>query len=353
MSDSLPQRRFEDTATGPARRKPVLRLASQHEQYTMLNHVVEGPRGWTRETVSPQQWKVKLPGPVLDEARSLICYLRSAPLPVLLLHPLQFKMTACRDLIHQVQQNLTEGIGLSLLDRFPMEDMSDQEAVALFWVLGLLLSRPVATKWDGTMLYHVTDTGRRFGPGVRGSATNVELSFHTDNAFGAAVPDYVGLLCINMALTGGVSRFCSLYSVHNDLLRHQPWLLRRLYQPCYYDRQGEHAPGAPEVLSSPLFQYDGKRLCARLTPGLIRRGYEMAGEPMDGLLVEALEYLEGILKREDLWIEFLMERGQIQFVNNLWCAHYRSAFTDGPVASPQRHLIRVWYREHGAQTYDG
>ena len=63
------------------------------------------------------------------------------------------------------------------------------------WILGQLIATPVAQKWDGTVIYDVTDTGRQSGYGVRGSWVNVELSFHTDNAFAVAPPDYVGLLC--------------------------------------------------------------------------------------------------------------------------------------------------------------
>ena len=32
------------------------------------------------------------------------------------------------------------------------------------------MGQNVAQKWDGTMVYDVTDTGKKFGYGVRGSA---------------------------------------------------------------------------------------------------------------------------------------------------------------------------------------
>jgi Taurine catabolism dioxygenase TauD, TfdA family len=252
-----------------------------------------------------------------------------------------------------VQQQVTVGAGMALVEGSPIERLSAAEATAVFWLLGRLLSRPVATKWDGTFLYDVTDTGRRFGYGVRGSATNVELSFHTDNAFGVALPDVVGLLCIQPALEGGVNRCCSLYTVHNELLRRQPQLLLRLYQPCYYDRQAEHAPEAPKLLWAPVFRWDGERLSARLTPNLIRRGYELAGEPMDEALIAALAALEDVLAQEALRIEFTLRRGDIQYLNNHWCAHFRSAFTDSEDPALKRHLVRVWYRDWGGPGYDG
>ena len=81
--------------------------------------------------------------------------------------------------------------------------------VDVYWTLGQCMGQNVAQKWDGTMVYDVTDTGK-----VRlwcsSSATSVELVFHT-NAFGVAVPDYVGLLKAP-AKAGGLSGFCSLYS---------------------------------------------------------------------------------------------------------------------------------------------
>jgi hypothetical protein len=336
-----------------ARKGHVLRLPALAGGSMMLDQPVEDVRQWTRNTIRRPDWTIELDDAAINEVMAMIRRMQETPLPLLLLHPDQFELHACREVMRRVKQSLSEGIGLVVIDRLPTDRISAAEATAVFWTLGYFLSTPVATKWDGTMLYDVTDTGRRFGYGVRGSATNVELSFHTDNAFGVAIPDYVGLLCIRPALQGGISRFCNLYAAHNAMLRHDAALLRRLYQPAFYDRQAEHASEAPKILWAPLFQYDGKRLSARLTPNLIRRGYDIAGEKMDDLLIEALDCLEKITRDEEYWIEFRLEAGQMQYVQNHWCAHFRSAFTDGDDPANKRHLIRVWYREKGARTYDG
>jgi len=319
----------------------------------MLDHVVAGPRAWAPATLSPQQWTLDLPEPARAEITLMVEQIRSAPLPLLLRHPDQFQLTACREFVTSLKRLLSEETGLTVVNGLPVEQFSDEELVNVFWILGQLLSKPVATKWDGTMLYRVTDTGQSYGQGVRGSATRVELSFHTDNAFGISLPDYVGLLCIRPALSGGVSRFCSLYTVHNELLRNHPQLLGRLYEPVYFDRQTEHADGAPKVLRASMFRYHEGQLSVRLQPGLIRRGYEIMGAEVDQALVEALECLESILDRPNVWIEFSMQRGQLQYLNNHWCAHFRSAFTDGNEPSSKRHLVRAWYRDRGKPTYEG
>ena len=68
------------------------------------------------------------------------------------------------------------------MEPFPLDSLNDQEQVECFRIFSQLLGRPVAQKWDGTMMYDVTDTSQPYSYGVRESYTNVELPFHDDNA---------------------------------------------------------------------------------------------------------------------------------------------------------------------------
>jgi len=317
----------------------------------MLDREIADRRAWTRDTVAPPDWTVPLGAAAVDEVLALVDQMARQPLPVLLLASDQFGLSACREAMARVKAILTDGVGVALLDRLPMDRLTAEQATAAYWVLGQLIATPVAQKWDGTMIYDVTDTGRQFGYGVRGSWTNVELSFHTDNAFAVAPPDYVGLLCINPAREGGISRFCSLYTVHNEMLRRYPRELRRLYEPFFYDRQAEHAPGAPRVSWTPCFTYEGGHLRARFSPSLVRKGYALMERPLDARAAEALDALADVMRDERLWMEFTIGRGQLQFLNNWEFAHYRSEFKDD--ALQKRHLIRLWLRERGGRTYDG
>ena len=248
---------------------------------------------------------------------------------------------------------LDKGLGFTVIDRLPMEEFNEEDIKAVFWIVGQLIGRTVAQKWCGEMLYDVTDTGQKFGYGVRGSFTNVELVFHTDNAFGVIPPNYVGLLCKYPALSGGVSRFCSLYSVHNLMLRNHPKLLERLYQPMLFDRQAEHAPKAPKTAYAPFFAFDGANLKARANVQLVRKGYEIANVKMDLELIQALEAIEAISNLQELWMELPIERGQLQYLNNMEVGHYRSHFEDHSEPAQKRHLFRTWHRNFGARTYDG
>lgn len=318
-----------------------------------LDVPVRDRRAWTRDTLHPEDWTVPIGEDVREELARAGEFLGAHPLPVMLLQPDQLDLPRTRALMSRVRRLLDEGTGQAVLDRFDLDAMGGDTALRLYWLVGGFLAPRVAQKWDGTMIYDVKDTGRAFGYGVRASWTNAELVFHNDNCFSAAVPDYVSLLCIHPAQSGGVSRLCSLYTVHNALLERHPRLLERLYRPVFFDRQAEHAPDAAKACFAPPLRFDGRRLSGRLNSTLVRRGYELLDRQMDSDLAEALEVLDGLMTDERLYVEFVIERGQIQYLSNVDTTHYRSEFVDAEEPERKRHLIRLWYRNEGRPFYDG
>ena len=319
----------------------------------MLDHVIEDDRAWTRDTLQPGDGIVPLDEDCLAELDNAIDTLRANPLPLLMLQPTDFTLPACTALIERIRPALQGGHGFAILDRLPLERCSQDEAKALYWLLGSLLARPVAQKWDGTMIYDVHDTGRMPGDGVRPDTTNVEQNFHTDNSYNLTPPHYVGLLCLQTAMQGGVSGIISFYTAHNEMLRRHPDLLSRLYRPYYFDRQREHAPGDVMVTHHPLFEFDGRDLLARLSWFQVVNGQKLAGQPLDDEGTAALDAFEAVLNDPALFKEFHFEPGQIQILNNRACGHKRSAFQDWSELERKRHLVRLWMRDAGARSYNG
>lgn len=319
----------------------------------MLERQIDDGRAWTRDSIDPQSCLVAIGKDGLKEVFAMAEAIEANPLPVVLRHPDQFDIPALRKVMAEARKRLDEGVGVAVIDRLPLDDIARETAEAISWVLGHLVGRPVAQKWDGTMLYNVTDTGATFGYGVRGSYTNVELVFHNDNASGKAVPSYVGLLCHHPAKEGGLSRFCSLYTVHNRLLQDYPDALARLYEPLIFDRQAEHGEDGDKVTRAPMFTWDGKRLSVRANTNLNEKGYDVAGEEMDARTRAAIDAVNTVANAGEIWFELPVERGQIQFLNNLEMAHYRSTFTDHDDPALKRHLVRTWHRDWGQPTFDG
>ena len=317
----------------------------------MLTEDIRDSRAWQRQDVSPGDWLVSLPQRCVEELDTVARQVRRDPLPAVLLSPEQFSLAACGELMGRVREKLRAGIGLAVLDRVPVERYTPEENRALAWLLGSLLGRLVAQKWDGTMLYDVRDTGKALEYGVRRSVTNLDLTFHTDAPWLDLPPELVGLYCINPAIEGGVSRFVSLCSVHNELRRRHPERLARLYRPFPWDRQAEHAPDDGKTARRPVFRYDGRSLMACFNEKLIATGADLAGDLLDGEGLEALEALRAIVDSPELAVEFTIERGQVQFINNRQFAHSRTDFKDAPEPHLKRHLIRLWTREEGRRSF--
>ncbi len=310
-------------------------------------------RAWVAADVVEADWHVTLDADAQGEIRAMADQMARQPLPVILRSLDEFQLKALRAAVERARTLMDQGRGFVVLDRLPMDDYAEDIMQSCFWVIGQHFGLPVAQKWDGTVLYDVTDTGTRWQYGVRGSATNVELVFHVDNAFGVMPPDYGGLLCKYPALEGGLSRFCSLYTLHNRLLEECPDLLKRLYEPMFYDRQAEHEPGAPKTSWAPFFALRDGEFYARANVSLVRNGYKVAGQDMDDVLAEALEAVERVSRSDDLWYEAPIERGHMQYLNNRHLGHYRSEFQDNPDPALKRHLFRTWHRTSGSRSYDG
>src|SRR5438034_829608 len=294
-----------------------------------------------RGTISESDWIVPFPPAALDELEGALRELRRDPLPLLLLAPTQFALSACASVMTAVDHKLRRGVGLAVVDRIPVERFSVEENRALYWLLGSLLGRPVAQKWDGTMIYDVRDTGKPLEYGVRRSVTNLELQFHTDAPWLALPPEQVGLYCLNPAREGGVSQVVSLATVHNELQRRHPDLLPRFYRPFPWDRQAEHAPGDDKVAWQPMFRSDGRDLVARHNEALVVNAEALTGTPLDPEGREALVAMRAIAESPELRVEFTVERGQIQYLDNLSVAHSRTASKDAGEPHPKRHGLLV------------
>jgi alpha-ketoglutarate-dependent taurine dioxygenase len=319
-----------------------------------MNTPIEGPGVWARRDVRPEEYRIELSAACRDEIRRAVNEIRAFPLPTILRGPDDFAMPACRRKMARVRDILDHGRRFSIVDRLPVAEMDGEEATAIYWLLSSMISRPVAQKLDGTMIYDVLDTGQQAlpGSGVRPDKTNTEIRFHNDNAYNHTPPDYVGLMCLRQAQSGGHSRVLSFHSVHNRLLAAHRDHLRRLYQPFWFDRQREYRPGEAPIFAAPVFEDTGE-LRARFSVHQISGGYALSGEPIDSEGESAIAAMLEIFDDDDLSVDFDLEPGQMQFVHNRALGHSRTAFVDHPHCDRKRHLVRLWMRDHGRRAYPG
>ncbi len=322
---------------------------------SVLDQPLTGRQAWTRADVRDSDYRVVLSEAARCELLNAATVLRRQPVPMLALRPDSLDLPACRAAMEQVRAILSDGVRFALIDRLPIEQLSLDEAKALYWILSSMLARPVAQKLDGTIVYDVHDTGKQAlpGSGVRPDKTNIELQFHNDNSYNFIMPEYVGLLCVRPAKDGGMSRVMSFATAHNALRERHREVLPRLYEPFWFDRQREFHAGEAETFSAPLFIRDGERLHARMSLHQIRGGYALKGGVLDNATTAALEAIKDVFSDDSLQFQFRLEAGQIQYVANREIGHSRTEFHDFDDVERRRLLVRLWLRNDGAQGYIG
>ena len=181
--------------------------------------------------------------------------------------------------------------------------------------------------------------------GARYHHTKEGGSYHTDGShLYKNPPDYVGLLCINPAKKGGSSKFMSAYTIHNKLLS-QKNLLEILYQRFHHDRKNEHLQNEEPTRFEPIFEFRNNKLKFKYQKELIQSGHEKANQPLNEKQIQAINFLEEILRDSSQMVTFELKKGDMMFSNNGWLIHDRTPFEDHDDEKLKRFLIRTWIRE--------
>jgi alpha-ketoglutarate-dependent taurine dioxygenase len=318
----------------------------------MLAGIVPEDRAWLGPSLPRERYVMPIPADCLDEIQGMLAEQRRAPVPTLLLQPEHFELAACRRWMADVRDRLDNGPGLVVLDRLPLETMSQEEAVQVYWVLGSLIEPPVAQEWKGTVIFDVRDERQPFTADTRGTLTPVGLEMHNDSSMGEAPPNYLGLLCFNTAKKGGMSIASSALAAHNHFCRTRPDLLERLYGTFYRDHQSYQAADAAATNFRPVFSIEPE-FRVRFNARHIFRGYEKTGRTLDRLGAEAVEAMDAFLSDAGNRLDFWLEPGQIQLLNNRVIVHGRTPFEDHAEPERRRHLVRLWLRAGDRRHFRG
>jgi alpha-ketoglutarate-dependent taurine dioxygenase len=313
-----------------------------------LTPPAEDPRAWTAETVGDASgWTYPLPLTLIAALRSIDELRGRREGPITFPRLSADEKEALGAYVAAAKHDLERGRGFVVLDRLPISQVPEPEAIALYWMIGQLLGEPVAQNVQGTLLYEVRDTGQDVARGARFSVTKYESSFHTDNSFGETVVDYVGLLCLKTARSRGVSQVVSGLTAVAVLRRERPKSLKTLCRPFHVDRRGGVREGEAPTVLRPAIECGGPEPLFRYLRYWIEAGHEKAGEPLTRLQRKALDRLDEVLNRPALRAEFSLGPGQVYFVNNRWILHNRTAFEDHAEPERRRHLVRLWLEKGG------
>src|SRR5262249_10032759 len=153
------------------------------------------------------------------------------------------------------------------------------------------------------------------------------------------------------AWEGGVGRLWRWGPAQEGRARTPPAPPRRLSEPVPWDRQAEHAPDDAKVSWQPVFERAGSGLRGRYNESLVANAEELEDKPLDDVGHDAIRAMSAVLNAPRCWVEFTIEQGQLQYLNNRLFAHSRTPFPAGGERERSRPLIRLWNREEGRKTF--
>ena len=244
--------------------------------------------------------------------------------------------------LRQIQGEVLDGRGFALLRGVPVLRWGRRKSAVAFMLIGACLGAARPQNAQGHVLGHVRDMGLRSDdPAVRIYQTRERQTFHTDSC------DIVGLLCLQVAKSGGDSALVSSTTLFNEMRRRRPDLAALLFQPLATDRRGEVAPGQAPFFEIPVFNWWPQGPDGRLSVIYQRQYLESAQRFADAPRItpqirEALDLFDALSNDPALHFLMRLEVGDIQLVHNHTLLHDRTAFEDWPDAGRRRHLLRLW-----------
>ncbi|MDR6998329.1 TauD/TfdA family dioxygenase [Neobacillus niacini] len=305
---------------------------------SILKEKVQGSVAWKGvELAKDESWIYYLSEKTIASLENALDHVKQLGLKAPDFTKGDFPIPDLDDEISYFVEELENGRGFLLIRGLPMERYTDEEASIIYWGLGLHMGIPVSQNANGDLLGHVIDQGLSLeNSNVRGYQTKLHLPFHADGS------DVVGLLSLRKGKSGGYSSIVSSMAVYNEILEKHPEYLGILCRPFFFDRRGEEAPGESPVFPSPIFSfYDGKLSC-RYVRLFIESAQAKTGIKLSKVEIEALDLLDSLLHDETMHFNMMLEKGDMQFVNNYTVLHSRTQYEDYKEPERKRHLLRLW-----------
>ena len=302
------------------------------------------PAGWTGDTLGGvEDYAYVITERDADELAAGIAEFRRHGVPIEQVGRENFPLQQFADVLADVRRELIDGRGLVMLRDFPVERLSREEQAIAYLGLGSYLGKTMSQNKHGHILGHVKDLGGDYADtNTRGYMTRAEMRFHSDAC------DYVGLLCLNGAKSGGASRVASSVTVYNRMLEQRPELAQALCDDLYRSRSGETNPGEAPSIKHPIFCFAEGYFTAIGLGAAVDKAQKLSGvPPFTAVQKEAIAFYRSTVDRCAVDMDF--RPGDIQLLNNFVTLHTRREYQDWPEPERKRHLLRLWLSDPGSR----
>ena len=316
-----------------------------------MHRPLQSPCVWTgEELAAASDWRYTLTPPMIAEIDAALAASKRRGIAWSGMQRGDFDLPQAAPLLAEISTALEEGRGLAKLSGLPVARYGEEDLKAIWFAIGLYLGTPVSQSHAGLRMKVIRDEGASVGE-VYGemreasgpsflsayarAVSNGPLRFHTDRT------DVVGLLCVDQATSGGLSKIASTVAVHNEILRRRPDLLEVLYRPYPRSRLGEEKNGGEMIYMLPIFGLRDGRFTSHYSRTYIEAAQKLAYVPK--LTAEQTEAMDVLAETaEALCYRMHFQPGDMQFLNNHVIYHARDAFADDAAAGRFRRLLRLW-----------
>ncbi|NQZ70887.1 MAG: TauD/TfdA family dioxygenase [Lentisphaeria bacterium] len=297
---------------------------------------VNNSSAWTgNELQTDKSWEFNLSPEQQDDLSTALQVIKDRGLPFAEMTRDDFQIPSLSKTIQGLLDELRDGRGIAVLRNVPVDEDKIGDMEKLFWGLCTHMGTAVTQNSEAGLIHCVTDGKLRPKKGSRGLGDPREISLHVD------LSDCVALYCLRQAPDDPRSLFASSMNVYNEILKHHPEYLPRLYEGFIWSRV---EPRESETLSSnfkiPAYSTAGGRVTCRFHPGWIRDGMERAGETLSEEEEEIFAFIRELAYANAFPLH--LRKGDIVFCNNYLVFHGRDQHGLIDDEDKKRVLLRIW-----------
>lgn len=302
--------------------------------------IFDNPQSWYGPAMAAKSdWIVTLDKEDIAELDAAVATVLASGISLVTLKQEHFPLPRLAGKLKKLRQEVLHGRGFVLVRGWPSTERSIEQSAAMFLGVGTHLGEDLVTQNSGGhVLGHVVNLGEDYSdPSTRGHRTSAELTYHVDGG------DMVGLLCLRHSRSGGLSRIASSTTVWNEIVRRRPDLASVLTREFDWTRWGQIGEGQKEFYTLPVFQpWHGHMVCS-FSISVIEKAQNFPdARRLTDVDREAIYMVNDLASDPEIELEMDFQPGDMQFLNNHFIVHSRTAYVDWPEIERRRHLLRMW-----------
>ncbi|KAF9889373.1 hypothetical protein FE257_007483 [Aspergillus nanangensis] len=284
----------------------------------------------------------------LKETHNALESFKTRGIPLGLLDSTTFPLPSLHPILRGVSDNIHAGTGFTLIRGIPVDRYSIEENMIIYVGvsshIGHIFGRQ-GDQYEGcpadVAVAHITDMrppSAPLGSVKNAGQTDEEIPFHTDAG------DIVSLFTLSEPAKGGESLLASSWRVYNELARTRPDIIQVLARdwPIPSSKEEGVTFHRPLLFHQEALGTAPERLLLHFSRrSLVGFGDLTRTKHLSVRQAEALDSLHFFAER--FHISMKLQKGDMQFINNLSMLHARKGYMDGP--QQKRHLLRLWLKD--------